>query len=137
MKLSDKGAKVLILREGERLKAYKDVKGILTIGVGHTGPDVTEGLVITKEHSHDLFMFDVAWAEDCVNESVTVPLSTNQFDALVSFVFNIGQGAFKRSTLLHYLNLGQYAEAAQEFDKWHKPVQITSRRNSEKAQFLS
>lgn len=134
MKLSDNGAKVLILREGLRTKAYKDTKGIWTIGVGHTGPEVVEGLVITKEKAHELFQKDVAWAEDAVN-LVKVPLTQNQFDALVSFVFNIGAGAWKRSTMLKMLNAGDYAGATKQFDRWVIPKEITSRRMSEKAQF--
>lgn len=134
MKLSPAGAEILILREGLRLKAYKDTKGILTIGVGHTGPEVVEGLVITKEKAHKLFQKDVAWAEDAVN-LVKVPLTQNQFDALVSFVFNIGAGAWKRSTMLTMLNAGDYAGATKQFDRWVIPKEITSRRMSEKAQF--
>ena len=137
MKLSENGIKVLIMREGLRLHAYKDVKGIWTIGVGHTGPDVYEGQEIGELHAYDLFHMDVAWAVDCVNDNVTVPLTQNQFDALVSFIFNIGQGAFKRSTMLKVLNKGDYEQAAKEFDRWHIPIQITSRRNSEREQFLS
>lgn len=134
MKLSDNGAKVLILREGLKLKAYKDTKGIWTVGVGHTGPEVVEGLVITKEKAHELFQKDVAWAEDAVN-LVKVPLTQNQFDALVSFVFNIGAGAWKRSTMLKMLNAGDYVGATKQFDRWVIPKEITSRRMSEKAQF--
>lgn len=134
MKLSENGAKVLILREGLKLKAYKDTKGIWTIGVGHTGPEVVEGLVITKEKAHELFQKDVAWAEDAVN-LVKAPLTQNQFDALVSFVFNIGAGAWKRSTMLKMLNAGDYAGATKQFDRWVIPKEITSRRMSEKAQF--
>lgn len=136
MKLSPDGSEILIMREGLRLKAYKDTKGIWTVGVGHTGPEVVEGLVITKEKAHELFQKDVTWAEDTVN-TVKVPLSQNQFDALVSFVFNVGAGAFKRSTMLKMLNVGDYAGAAKQFDRWVIPIEITSRRMSEKAQFLS
>jgi lysozyme len=136
MKLSPAGSEILILREGLRLKAYRDTKGILTIGVGHTGPEVVEGLVITKEKAHELFQKDVAWAEDAVN-LVKVPLTQNQFDALVSFVFNIGAGAWKRSTMLKMLNVGDYIGASKQFDRWVIPIEITSRRMSEKAQFNS
>ena len=137
MKLSENGAKVLIMREGLRLKAYQDIKGIWTIGVGHTGPEVVKGLVIGELHAYDLFRLDVAWAEKCVNDNVHAPLTQNQFDALVSFVFNVGQGAFKRSTMIKKLNLLDYEGATQEFNKWVIPIQITSRRMSEKAQFAS
>jgi lysozyme len=136
MKMSENGAKVLIMREGLRTKAYKDTKGIWTIGVGHTGPEVVEELVITKEKAHELFRKDVAWAEDAVN-LVKVPLTQNQFDALVSFVFNVGAGAWKRSTMLKLLNAGDYVGASKQFDRWVIPIEITSRRMSEKAQFNS
>jgi GH24 family phage-related lysozyme (muramidase) len=85
----------------------------------------------------DALADDVKIAEDCINKYVTVPLTQNQFDALVSFVFNIGVNAFRRSTLFKILNTGDYEEAANCFDMWHKPPEIIGRRNSEKAQFLS
>jgi len=137
MKLSEDGINKLIQREGLRLKAYKDTKGIWTIGVGHTGPDVHEGLVIGELHAYDLFHFDVKWAEDAVNDGVQVPLTQNQFDALVSFVFNIGANAFKKSTMRKFLNMENYEAAGREFDRWHIPPEIIGRRNSEKEQFLS
>lgn len=135
MRLSENGIKVLVLREGLRLKAYQDVKGIWTIGVGHTGPEVVKGLEIGELHAYDLFHEDVKWAEDAVNNNVHAPLTQNQFDALVSFVFNIGETQFVRSTLLKKLNKLDYSGACGEFDKWVIPIQITSRRMSEKAQF--
>lgn len=137
MKLSANGATTLTLREGVRLKAYKDTKGIWTIGVGHTGPEVVQGLTWTKEKAQEVFVKDVSWAEDAVNKYVTVPLTQNQFDALVSFTFNVGEFAFKRSTLVKKLNVGDYEAAAKEFDKWVIPIEITSRRMSEKAQFIA
>ena len=137
MKLSKQGNEILCLREGVRLKAYKDTKGIWTIGVGHTGPEVVQGLVWTREQVMDAFNKDVAWAEDAVNKYVTVPLTQNQFDALVSFTFNVGETQFKRSTLVKKLNVGDYEGAAREFDRWHVPIEITSRRNSERDQFKS
>lgn len=135
MKLSEEGAGLLVAREGLKLKAYKDTKGIWTIGIGHTGPEVVQGLTITREHAMVLFATDVKWAEDAVNQ-VKVPLEQHQFDALVSFVFNVGASAFKRSTMLKVLNLGNYTEAAKQFDRWIIPPEITGRRMSEKKQFL-
>ena len=134
---SDKGIQILAMREGKRLKAYKDTKGIWTVGVGHTGPEVVEGLCIDDAQCHSLLHFDVATAEKAINDLVKVPLTQNQFDALVSFVFNVGVEAFKRSTLLKVLNLGNYKEAANQFDRWHIPIEITSRRNGERDQFKS
>lgn len=136
MKLSPKGTDLLIAREGRKLKAYKDTKGIWTIGVGHTGPEVKQGLVWTAEQVIVAFKKDVKWAEDAVNY-LDCPLSQNQFDALVSFVFNIGAAAFYNSTMKKMLNLEDYEGAARQFDRWVIPKEITSRRMSEKIQFLS
>lgn len=136
MKTSKNGLKLLIQREGLRLKAYKDTKGIWTIGVGHTGPEVVEGLVWTEAKAMEVFAKDIQWAEDAVN-AVDSPLSQNQFDALVSFVFNVGAPAFYNSTMKKKLNLGDYEGAAKQFDRWVIPPEITGRRMSEKAQFLS
>lgn len=136
MKTSEAGVKALMLREGKRNKAYLDVKGIPTIGVGHTGPGVYIGLAWTDQQIEDALADDLKEAEDCINKYVTVPLTQNQFDALVSFVFNIGVTAFKKSTMLKDLNKGNYEEAAKDFDMWHIPPSIIGRRDSEKQQFL-
>lgn len=136
MKMSPNGLKLLMLREGKRNKAYKDTKGIWTIGVGHTGPEVTEGLVWTDDQVLAQLAKDVSITEECINRTVKVAISQNMFDALSSFIFNVGVGAFERSTMLKKINLGDFGGAGMEFDKWHIPPEITSRRNSEKAQFL-
>ena len=135
MNISDKGLAVLKLREGSRNKAYKDVKGVWTIGVGHTGPEVQEGLVWTDQQILDVLKQDVKVAEQGLTDNVRVALSQNQFDALVSFIFNVGVKAFRRSTMLKYINVGEFGLAAQQFDRWVIPVEVTSRRMSEKAQF--
>jgi len=135
MNTSPKGLEVLGLREGVRHKAYKDTKGILTIGVGHTGPEVVAGLVWTDKQVQDTLRKDVAKCEACINYNVKVALTQNQYDALVSFIFNVGVGAFQRSTMLKKINLKDFVGAAAEFDRWHIPVEITSRRNSERDQF--
>lgn len=137
MKTSNLGLEKLKKREGVRQKAYLDTKGIPTIGVGHTGPEVYMGLVWTMQQVDDAFADDIQWAEDAVNGYVKVALTQNQFDALVSFVFNIGETAFRRSTLLRVLNTGDYTEAANCFDMWHKPKEIIGRRDSEREQFKS
>ena len=136
MKLSYAGIDALETREGVRTKAYQDTKGIWSIGVGHTGPEVFSGLVWTLDKVSDVFAVDVKWAEDAVN-SVRTPLTQNQFDALVSFVFNIGATAFNNSTMKRMLNNGDIGGAALQFDRWHIPVSIIGRRDSEKKQFLS
>ena len=136
MNLSYAGIDALESREGVRTKAYKDTKGIWTIGVGHTGPEVFSGLVWTLDKVSDVFMEDVQWAVTAVN-SVRTDLTQNQFDALVSFVFNIGATAFSNSTMKRMLNNGDIGGAAEQFDRWHIPVSIIGRRDSEKEQFLS
>ncbi len=136
MNLSNNGKVALINREGVRYTAYQDTKGIWTIGVGHTGFDVYRGLKWNHAKVEAAFDTDVQWAVDAVNE-VKAELNQNMFDALVSFTFNVGKYAFLQSTMKKLLDKGLYADAAKEFDKWVKPAEITSRRMSEKAQFLT
>ncbi len=100
MKLSVNGMNHIKNWEGLRLKAYKCPAGVWTIGYGHTGPDVKPGGTITQAQADALLDKDTDDAESAVNTLVKVPLSQNQFDALVSFVFNTGIGSFKNSTLL-------------------------------------
>lgn len=135
MRLSKEGADALVRREGKKNKAYQDSKGIWTIGVGHTGNDFGPESMWTDEQVMNTFMRDVAWAENAVSE-VRMPLNQNMFDALVSFVFNVGAKAFATSTMKKMLDMGLYSNAAMEFDRWHKPVEITGRRDSERDQFL-
>jgi|SRR5215469_8432952 len=136
MLFSKAGQQALIVREGRKNKAYRDVKGILTIGVGHTGPDVKEGMLWTDAQVDNAFEEDSKWAVDTINQAVAVPLTQNMFDALVSFVFNVGKYAFLQSTMLRLLNQGFYKDASDQFDRWNKPPEIVKRRMSEKAQFL-
>jgi lysozyme len=137
MKISDDGLERLEQREGKRNRAYKDTKGVWTIGVGHTGPHVYEGLAWTDQQITDALRDDVKIAEDCINKYVHVPLTQNQFDALVSFIFNIGITHFITSTLLRDLNAGDYVKAAEDFMMWNKPPEILGRRLTEKQQFLA
>jgi len=104
--------------EGLKLKAYKPTPNdVWTIGWGHT-KGVYQGMEINREMAQHYFEEDVKWAVDAVNREVKVGLNQNQFDALVSFVFNIGETNFKKSTLLKKLNAGDYNGAANEFPKW-------------------
>ena len=135
--MSDAGSHILELREGSRSLAYRDTKGIWTIGVGHTGPEVVEGLRWSPQQVDDALRADVSIAEQAIRKNVKVALTQNQYDALCSFIFNVGVGAFTRSTMLKLLNLGNYVGAASQFDRWVIPVEITSRRMSEKKQFMS
>lgn len=142
MKMSPEGLQALVLREGSKLKAYKDTKGIWTIGVGDIDVDndgvrdVHAGMTETPEQVIANLQEDIQWAEEAVDD-VDSPLTQNQYDALVSFVFNIGASAFAKSTMKRMLNAGDYEGAAKQFDRWHKPVEIIGRRDSEKEQFLS
>jgi lysozyme len=106
--------------EGCRLKAYRDIRGILTIGYGHTGADVHPEMSITLEQAQEFLLADVRTAVDAVNRLVNVQLTQDEFDALVDAVYNIGQGNFEHSTLHKLLNAGNYKAAADEFEKWDK-----------------
>lgn len=103
-----------------RIKAGDKIKGTLTIGVGHTGPDVRPGMTITPEQSTNLLYGDLASFEGVVERSVTVPLNDNQFAALVSFAFNVGAANFRSSTLVKKLNAGNYDAVPTELAKWTK-----------------
>lgn len=121
MKISEKGIEFLIKEEGEVLRAYKCPAGVLTIGVGHTGKDVKEGMTITKQQSRELLKADLRRFETCVDTNVSRILKQHEFDALVSFAFNVGCEAFRLSTLRKKIN--SYApatEIAAEFRKWRK-----------------
>jgi len=143
---SPAGRKAIRQREDERLNAYQDSVGIWTIGVGHTSaagaPAVTRGLSITADQSDAILSRDLVIFENGVREAVKVPLNQNQFDALVSLAFNIGVGAFSKSTLVKKLNAGDYAGAADQFALWNKAggkvlPGLTTRRLSEQKQFLT
>jgi len=117
MQISDAGLELIKRWEGLRLQSYRDAVGVWTIGYGHThtaGP----GQWISPEKAEDLLRRDVAWAERAVRDFVRVPLAQNQFDALVSFVFNVGTGAFQRSTLLRLLNRGRYGAVRAQLMRW-------------------
>lgn len=104
--------------EACRLTAYQDSGGVLTIGFGHVGSDVHLGMTITQDQADALLDKDVQVAVDAVNRLVAVSLSQNQFDALVDFTFNLGEGVLARSTLLKMLNAGKYDYAAAQFLVW-------------------
>ena len=121
MHISEKGIEFIIREEGERLTAYKCPAGVWTIGVGHTGKDVKKGMVITKEQSRELLKQDLKRFEMCVDTNINHILKQHEFDALVSFAFNVGCEAFRLSTLRKKIN--SYApatEIAAEFRKWRK-----------------
>ena len=103
--------------EGCRLQAYADTGGVWTIGYGHTH-GVMEGMTCTREQALAWLEQDTREAAAAVNHLVTVPLKQAEFDALVDFVFNLGVGAFARSTLLRDLNTGNLGAAAAQFPLW-------------------
>ena len=128
--------------EGLRLEAYLPTPNdVWTIGYGHTHT-AKQGQKITEAQAEALLRKDITWAEEAVNKSVVVPLTQNQFDALVSFVFNVGAGAFGSSTLLRLLNSKDYEGAANQFLRWNKQKGVvlkglTKRREEERKLFLS
>jgi lysozyme len=142
MKTSNAGLDLIMHYEGVKLTAYQDSVGIWTIGIGHTGPDVKQGQTITEAQALELLQDDVQTAEDCIDALVNVDLSQGQFDALVSFVFNLGCKAFKGSTLLSMVNAGRFQEAAKQFDRWCHAggvvlAGLQKRRAAEEALFLA
>jgi lysozyme len=114
------------IKQSERLmlKAYFDPAGVPTIGWGHIktvdANDVRRGHTITEAVALALFEADLDEAERAVRRYTKVRLNQNQFDALVDFVFNLGAGAFQRSTLLKKLNAGDYAAVPAQLLRWNK-----------------
>lgn len=96
------------------------VRGTLTAGWGHTGPDVRPGMTVTRQIAQDWFEADTATAGAAVERYVKVPLNDNQYGALVAFTLNVGNGAFAGSTLLKKLNAGDYGSVPGELMKWTK-----------------
>lgn len=142
MRTSDTGIKRVEEFEGLRLHAYPDPATggePWTIGYGHTG-GVRPGETITQEQAQQFLRDDLRATESAIQTHVHVPLSQGQFDALVSLVYNIGIGAFWRSTLLARLNGGHYAKAANHFADWKwaggRPM-LAGRRGIERAAFLA
>jgi lysozyme len=134
MQLSNNGKAVIKNFEGLRLNAYRDSAGIWTIGYGstryHDGKSVRPGDKLANEIQADaLFDNTLGQYEDAVNNMVRTSITQNQFDALVSFTYNEGIGALKKSTLLRKLNEGNYKDAADQFLVWNK---ITEPINGEK-----
>lgn len=150
MQMSAHGLALLEQWEGFKLKLYKDSAGLPTIGVGHllTKSELSSGKImingvpanytdgLTEQQVTDLLAQDVKPASAAVNKNVTVPLNQNQFDALVSFSFNVGIAAFTGSTLLKVLNQKQYDAVPNQLLRWTraggKVVQgLVNRRNNE------
>lgn len=145
MKTSERGLEFIKEHEGLVLEAYPDPATggePWTIGVGHTGSDVHEGLVITEERAMELLRRDVEEAERCIERNVRVPLTQPEFDSLVSWIFNLGCGNFRGSTMLKKLNDSDYDGAAAEIPKWNRAAGkvmagLTKRRAAERELFES
>jgi lysozyme len=143
MKISQAGLDLIKRFEGCELEAYQDAVGIWTIGYGHTGPDVHEGLKITQAQADAILAKDVERFASGVAANVRVAITQSEFDALVSFAFNVGLTAFRTSTLLKLLNdNSDRSVVATQFLRWNKAGDkvlegLTKRRNAEKELFLS
>lgn len=118
MNISDKGINLIKSFEGLRLQAYQDSVGIWTIGYGHT-QDVHEGMAINESEAEQLLRDDLARFEHGV-EDMAGDCTQGQFDALVSFAFNLGLQALKTSTLLRLHKAGDHAGAEEQFMRWTK-----------------
>lgn len=141
MQLSDAGLQAIADREGFSATPYWDHKGY-SIGYGHLmtlGENYTS---VTQDQARALLLQDAAIAVRAVNSSVSVSLTQNQFDALVSFAYNVGVGAFKSSTLVKLLNQGDYADVGAQLARWNQAsgavsAALVARRQSEAQQFYA
>mgnify|MGYP002141976076 FL=1 len=144
MNISQRGINAIKAHEGLRLEAYPDPASggdPWTIGHGHT-QGVRQGQTISAAQAEDFLREDLYWVEQCIRDTVRVPLNQEQYDALCSLIFNIGGGAFGRSTLLQRLNDGDYKAAAAEFMRWDMAAGkrmpgLTKRREAEMALFTA
>ena len=145
MQTSEKGIALIKEFEGCKLTAYQDSVGVWTIGYGWTQPvdgkPIRAGMTIKQETAERLLETGLVSYESDVSRLVKVGLSQGQFDALVSFTYNLGARSLSTSTLLRKLNAGDYAGAADEFLRWNKAGGkvlngLTRRREAERALFL-
>ncbi|AVG37688.1 TPA: lysozyme [Enterobacter asburiae] len=146
MQTSEKGIALIKQFEGCKLTAYQDSVGVWTIGYGWTQPvdgkPIRAGMTIKQETAERLLKTGLVSYESDVSRLVKVGLTQGQFDALVSFTYNLGARSLSTSTLLRKLNSGDYAGAADEFLRWNKAGGkvlngLTRRREAERALFLS
>lgn len=141
MKASDKAYNTIKSFEGLCLSSYNCPAEVMTIGYGHT-MHVEPNQTITEQQAETYLKEDVGKCEEFINKVVNTELTQNQYDALVSFVFNVGVGNFKNSTLLKKVNAGDFQGAGEEFKKWTlgkgKPLPgLVKRRNIERELFNS
>jgi len=139
MAIAESTLDVIIREEGSRNRAYKDSRGLWTIGVGHLIKEDENHLintVLTDSQVKDLLKSDLKWCSDAVETSVQVPLQQHQFNALYSLCFNIGEKNFKNSTVVKKINSNDFQGAADAILMWNKPAVLIGRRQREKALFL-
>lgn len=145
MNISQAGIELIKEFEGLRLEAYPDPAtggDPWTIGVGHTGPEVVPGLVITEEQADEYLRDDLETFEQCVETAVGPHVNDAEFSACVSLAFNIGCNNFRTSTLVKMIRAGNMAGAADQFLRWNRANQkvmagLTRRREAERDLFLS
>tara|TARA_B110000503_G_C7119958_1_gene402034 strand:+ start:1240 stop:1707 length:468 start_codon:yes stop_codon:yes gene_type:complete len=119
MKISIEGIALIKKFEGCRLESYKCAAGVPTIGYGSTKL-VEMGMTITQEGAEELLLKDIAEFEEFVLEASEMPLSQHQFDALVSWTFNLGPSNLNASTMLKVLNKGEYEDVPAQIKRWNK-----------------
>ncbi len=143
--MSPAGLVLITFYEGVETEAYYDSVGVLTIGVGHTNaagpPEVVPGMTITVEEAFQILANDVGQYEKAVNDYVNVALNQPQYDALVSWTFNLGPGNLASSTMLKVLNNGDYWGTIHEMLKWDNAGGeqlrgLTRRRGSSAGYFM-
>lgn len=142
MEISDNGVNLIKSFESCKLTTYFDTGGVRTIGYGHTGKDVYDNQTILQEEADTFLKTDLIEAMESINKYVQVPLQQCQYDALCSFVFNVGTDHFKTSTLLRKINANKMNEAADQFLRWiydNGKIQagLLRRRKAERALFLN
>lgn len=142
MQLGEKGKVLIQGFEKLALVAYRDQGGVWTIGWGHVGPEAFEGAICTREQADTWFDKDVHTAVVAVIRSADVPVTQNQFDALVAFTYNVGVEAEVHSTLIRHVNARNLVGAAAEFGKWIHVKGVVSnglikRRAAERELFLA
>lgn len=140
MRTSQKGVSLIKSFEGLRLKSYQDSVGVWTIGFGATR-GITAGMAITNEQAERMLVNDIGRFEPEIERLVKVPLSQAQWDALMSFTYNLGAANLGSSTLLKLLNASDYAGTAEQFPRWNKAggqvlAGLTKRRLAERAMFM-
>ena len=135
MKISNKGIELIKHFEGCETVAYKCPAGVWTIGYGHI-KGVQDGDVITETQAHEMLVQELKEYESYILNAVEVDLNQNQFDAMVSWVYNLGNGNLNSSTLLKVLNSGDYAGVPEQIMRWNKAggkvlAGLTKRRQAE------